>query len=474
MSKQDVTVIEAKSTKMGNVFLWSSYDAADTLFSQSILSIVFQPLVLLLAFEMGWTTYSQAFIVMSVFMAVSNLLVAVFGPMIGALSDSLGKRKSAVIISAAIMCGATLLFMVWMNFWWLCVMFIFANIGYQAGRMFYDSMIPFISKTDERGKASGISGALSFIGTFAGLGLAMLAYGIWDKFSEPRKVYDGDILPVDITYESLYWLIPITVGVIVLFSLPFLFSKEKTTETDKTFKENLHQATSNYKRTFSEIFKGKNKNALWFILGWFFVTDAANAIILYMNIMIIDGAGASSSQALIIMAVGGVLSMAGAIAVGFLLDRWGPKKNFIINIAAWFIAVVMGILACVEINGVDILPWQFLIPSAFFIGIGFGGLWIIGRQFVLEVAPPDRVTQFQGFKQIAGRVSAIVSPLIFMGFMALGAYFGLSIPNQYTIAYVPLLVFFIIGYFLIRKYVSVHKEYLAGERAPYKKFEESS
>ncbi len=211
MSKtDDVTAIEAKKTNMKNVLLWSSYDAGDTLFSQAILSIIFQPLVLLLAFEIGITNYWQAFALMSAFMAVSNLLVAIFGPFIGAISDTIGKRKPAVLISAAIMCGSTLLFMAWKNFWWLCIMFVFANMSYQAGRMFYDSMIPFISKTDERGKTSGISGALSFLGTFAGLGLAMLAYGIWTPFSKPKDVF-ADSVANPVNYTSLYWLIPISV-----------------------------------------------------------------------------------------------------------------------------------------------------------------------------------------------------------------------------------------------------------------------
>jgi UMF1 family MFS transporter len=472
-SVDDITVIEAKDTSMRNILLWSSYDAADTLFSQGILSIVFQPFVLLLAYEGGITNYWTAFALMSTFMAVSNLLVAVLGPVIGALSDTVGRRKPAVLIAASTMCLTTLGFMVWKNFWWLCIMFIVANFGYQTGRMFYDSMIPFISKTDERGKTSGISGSLSFIGTFAGIFLGMLAYGedfgIWPSYSEPERVFSG---AETVEYTGLFYLIPLVVGVIILFSIPFLFSKEKINPNENGFKENLGIALSNYKSTFKEIFAAKNKNALFFILGWFFVTDAANTTILYMQLVMVDGAGATPTQALYIIGAGGLLCMVGAIFVGLLLDRWGPKKNFVINIVAWFCAVTIAILACIEVNGDHILPWQILFPVAFFIGIGFGGLWIIGRQFVFEVAPPDRVTQYQGFKQIAGRVSAIISPLMFLGFLGLGALLGLSIPNQYAIALAPLLLFFIIGYLIIRKYVSVHKEYLAGERAPYKKFEQ--
>ena len=70
---QDVTEIEAKKTSMKNVFLWSSYDAADTLFSQAILSIAFQPYILILAYQMGVTDYGTAFMMMSVFKLTDKL-----------------------------------------------------------------------------------------------------------------------------------------------------------------------------------------------------------------------------------------------------------------------------------------------------------------------------------------------------------------------------------------------------------------
>ncbi|MHA1415660.1 MAG: MFS transporter [Candidatus Heimdallarchaeaceae archaeon] len=460
------TKIEAKRTHFGNVFLWSSYDAADTLFSQGIISIVFQPFVLLLAYEQGITNYWTAFALMSAFMAFSNLLVAIFGPIIGSISDTIGKRKSAVLISASLMVISTLAFLIWRNFWWLSIMFVFANFGYQAGRMFYDSMIPFISKTDQRGITSGISGSLSFIGTFAAIGLAQVAYSIWGKFSEPGKVFEEG---ASISYTSLEWLTVIVIAGILVFTIPFLFSKEKENPNSFSFKQNLKQARLEFKDTLKEIFK--YKNALLFILGWFFVTDASNTTILYMQLVMIDGVGADPGQALMIIAMGGLLSMIGAIIVGVLLDKLGPKKNFIINIFAWFIAVSIAIIACIEVDGKHIVPWQIMFLVGFFIGIGFGGIWLIGRQFVFEVAPPKKVTQYQGFKQIAGRVSAIISPIMFLLMLGLGTKLGLSISNQYAIALAPLLIFFTIGLIIVLKYVDVHKEYLAGERAPYKKLQ---
>ncbi len=304
-------------------------DAADTLFSQGIISIVFQPFALLLAYENGIRSYWEAFALMSVFMAFSNLLVALLGPLIGSISDTIGKRKIAVILSASLMSVATLGFMVWRNFWWLCVMFVLANFGYQAGRMFYDSMIPFIAKTEQRGITNGISGSLSFIGTFAAIGLGNVAYVIWGKFSKPSDVYNGTAA---VDYTSLIWLSGIVVAAIFLFSIPFLFSREKENSNQLTLTQNLQKAKENFKDTFREIWK--YKNALLFIIGWFFVTDASNTTVLYMQLVMVDGAGTSPTQALMIIAIGGLLSMIGAVIVGLLLDKWGPKKNFIVNIVA--------------------------------------------------------------------------------------------------------------------------------------------
>ncbi len=354
---QDVTEIEAKKTSMKNVLLWSSYDAADTLFSQAILSIAFQPYILILAYQMGVTDYGTAFMMMSIFMAVSNLIAALLGPLIGALSDTIGKRKPAVLMSAALMLTATFAFMAWRNYWWAIVCFVFANVGYQSGRLFFDSMIPFISKTNERGKTSGISGALSFIGTFVAIGLGMLAWSLWGEYLAPSLLFTGNWYVAD-PFGGLVWLFGISAVAIILFSIPFLFSKEREGENKNSFKTNFRLSLSSLKSTLKEI--KRYRNAWLFILGWFLVTDAANTAILYMQLVIVDGAGATPTEALLVIAMGGLLSMVGAIVVGLLLDKFGPKKNFLINIISWFIAVTLVIFTVLEINGQRILPWQVM------------------------------------------------------------------------------------------------------------------
>lgn len=90
------TTIESKRTNTRNAVLWFSYDMADTFFSQAVISLAFTPYALLLGVKMGWS-YGITFIVVSVFMAVSNLFIAILGPILGSISDMAGKRKPAVI-----------------------------------------------------------------------------------------------------------------------------------------------------------------------------------------------------------------------------------------------------------------------------------------------------------------------------------------------------------------------------------------
>jgi len=86
------TSLESKKTDRRNSFLWYSYDLADTFFSQAVISLAFTPFAMLLGVLNDWS-YIKAFVIVSIVMAGSNLLVAILGPIIGAVSDTLGKRK---------------------------------------------------------------------------------------------------------------------------------------------------------------------------------------------------------------------------------------------------------------------------------------------------------------------------------------------------------------------------------------------
>ncbi|MCK4972765.1 MAG: hypothetical protein KAS52_05555, partial [Candidatus Heimdallarchaeota archaeon] len=88
------------------------------------------------------------------------------------------------------------------------------------------------------------------------------------------------------------------------------------------------------------------------------------------------------------------------------------------------------------------------------------------RQFIMVLAPPSKLAQYGGFQKIAGRVSAIVSPLLFGLMIYISQSLGLA--NAMRVALGSLLVLFTAGIICTLFIVDPHKKYLQGERAPYK------
>ena len=481
----DATSIESKKTSRRNSFLWYSYDMADTFFSQTVISLAFTPFALLLGALNGWD-YLTTFIIVSAFMAGSNLLVAILGPYIGAISDTLGKRKPVVIIIASIMVTVTMLITIWENFWWACILFVIANFMYQAGRMIYDSQIPFIAETEDRSMVQAVGGALAAFGSIIGVlvGLVLNGLGSAEKWTPVNpSIWEYATEEVDaVNLGNLRWVFLVAGIMIILMSIPYLFHKEKENPSDLKPRENLRQSRRALIDSFKTVFK--DRNSILFILGWFFLVDAANTTILFM-VPVIEGAVGvhDSTLTYIIIIVAILLSVAFGFVTGWVLKRVGPKWTFIISGLAWIGGVAFTMLAGLQLKtefipGVPFVspditiyhttPWWIMFFGAVCIGVGFGSIWIIGRQFIMVLAPPSKLAQYNGFQKIAGRVSAIVSPLIFAGMMILGIKtLGLSANHSFRIALGTLIVFFIIGMVLVAFIKDPYKRYNAGERAPY-------
>ncbi|MBY8999376.1 MAG: MFS transporter [Candidatus Heimdallarchaeota archaeon] len=465
------TGLESKRSSRKNSWLWYSYDMADTFFSQSVISLAFTPFVLLMGVSMGWS-YPLVFIVMSIFMAGSNLLIALLGPIMGAISDKAGKRKPAVLISAGIMVTTTALITVWVNFWWACFLFVLANFCYQAGRMFYDAQIPFIAETETRGFMQAVGGAIAAFGSVIAIAVTIIIGlpGLFGPHTEVNtgiwQVGDTTIDPSSINYGGLRYLFVISSVIIILISIPYLFHKEVENPPEEKLSAGDYVKSSlvSFKTSLKEIIS--DKNSWLFFLAWFFITDAANTTILYMVPVVSTVGGPKLEGMTNFVILGGILfSIVFGIIVGRLMNRLGPKNLFLGVAGSWFIALVIFILTGLQIGSVTIPVWLIWF-GAIFIGIGFGGIWIVGRQFIMVLAPPSKLAQYGGFQKIAGRVSAIVSPLLFGLMIYVSQSLGLA--NAMRVALGSLLLLFTAGIICTLFIVDPHKRYMQGERAPYK------
>ena len=86
---------------------------------------------------------------------IMQLAIAICIPILGALSDNVGKRKPFIIS----LTGVILLFASLIGFTHdltlVLLFYIVANVAYQFSLLFYDAMLPFIAKREDLGKVAG-------------------------------------------------------------------------------------------------------------------------------------------------------------------------------------------------------------------------------------------------------------------------------------------------------------------------------
>lgn len=97
--------------------------------------------------------------------AAATFLVALLGPLLGAVSDRRGRKKPLFFASVllGVLCCSLLGFV---DHWlWFLIIFIIAKIGYSGSLIFYDSMLGDITENDRMDSVSSQGYAWGYIGS---------------------------------------------------------------------------------------------------------------------------------------------------------------------------------------------------------------------------------------------------------------------------------------------------------------------
>jgi len=465
---------EAKKTDRKNIVLWAFYDAADTIFAMAIVSIALYQWGELVGMKAG-LTFNRAHIMVSAFLMVSNLLVAILLPILGAHADIMGKRKRTVILLGLAAIVLSAMIPLSNRFILGLIIFTIANIAYQAANLYYESMLPFICDTERRAKVSAFGVAFGYIGTIFAVVLVFVLPMIFGDATKADDVINGIITRENIQLNWVYWMFLFAALFYLLLAIPFLWVKEKSFEGahQEPFRKKLRSTFVQLGRTFKEIFT-ENREMLLFLTGWLLINDAVGTGIAILVDYLREGLGMDETIAGATLFVGIIVGILFLYIMGPIIDKRGPRFGIIITATAWVLGICLAIAAGVTykvsvVNHTVILhKLRFLayLASAV-LSFGMGAVWVVGRQYILELAPTEKIGQYLGFKKISGKVSTAFGPLIFSTILAAAMPFGKT--RAYQLAILSLLGFFIIGFVFIIFIKNYHPLYLQGQRYPYKK-----
>ena len=355
---------------------WMVYDMGDTVFQQVMITNYFP--VWVVAVMGGFDAQ------ISLANTAAMGLMLVLGPWIGAVSDRLPRRVPLLMTLVVGCCLFT--FFVGGSVVTALLLFLAANLFFQAGVVIYDALLPAVSTPANRGRVGGIASGLSNLGAIGGLVLGFF------------------VLRAGGAYETIFRA---TAVLFLLLALPLLlWVKEPPRPVDREPPGDIVRgafrdlaATARRARAYPELIR--------FLVGRAFYAEAANTIGLFLGIYLVVTLGFTSEQKDLMLLIGISAAVVGGIFWGFVVDRIGPRDSLMRVLAIWSLA-----LALVAATGFALLPTEALWAIAPLAGFALGGIWASDRPLMIGLAPPQYLGQFYGLYALAGRFAALAGPLL--------------------------------------------------------------
>ena len=348
---------------------WSLYDFANTIFSMNVISLYFAL----------WVTVDHGGqdIFYSAALSGSMFAVAISVPLFGAISDQTGRRRGPLTLLTIISVIATALIGQASQLWAGICLFVIANYCYQSALVFYNGMLPAVSRHSNVGMVSGYGVALGYMGSIAGL---LLVKPFVETGGRPAA-----FLPTALMF--------------LIFALPcFLFTKDPD---PKPFRIDTGKAFRTLKNTL--VNAAQYHVLLKFIGIHFLILDVVNTVIAFIAVYANKVIGFTDSQITTFLILSTTFAMLGSWLIGQQVKYKGAVPSYWTVLCLWLAALTL-----IVVSPGESLFWV-VGPLA---GMGMGGVWVVSRTIVVELSPPEKVGEFFGIYGLAGKMASIVGPLI--------------------------------------------------------------
>ena len=394
---------------------WILYDVGNSAFTLLVATII--PIYFNFLAEQAGLSNVQYLAYWGYAASAATLLVAVLGPVFGALADTQGYKKPIFLLFL----GVGLLGCVGLGFvrhWlWFLGIFVIARVGYSGSLIFYDSMLSDITEADRMDHVSSQGYAWGYIGScipFAvclllvlgaeGLGLSMvtamaLAFGI----------------------TALWWL-----G----FTLPLLRRYEQRHFVERR----PHAIRESFARLGRTLARARQEKKIFlFLLAFFFYIDGVYTII-DMATAYGEALGLDSAGLLLALLVTQIVAFPSAILFGRLARRISGEQLIPLCIAAYFGIAIYAMFLRTQ--------GQFWV-LAVLVGLFQGGIQALSRSYFARIIPANQSGEYFGLLDICGKGAS------FMGTTVVSVVSQLTGNISLGVGMIALL--FLVGLFLFRK-----------------------
>ena len=374
---------------------------------------------------------------------LATIISALVLILVGAVADRSQRPARLLGLFAWVGSAAAigLFFLVGTNWRFGAGMMVIASISLGASLVVYDAILCRIARPDDRDKVSSRGWALGYLG--GGLLLAINLVIV----TKPEVIGADTETAVRISLLSagLWWALFTLIPVIGLWNL----RGTAVTDLDAPKAGVVGGSLNQLGHTFRDL--RNYPNTMLFLLAYLFFNDGIQTVITSSSLYGSEQLGFEASQLITLVLVVQFVAFGGALLFGWFAGQWGAWRTILRSLIAWSLIVVAAFFLPEE----KFLPFVVL---GVLIGIVLGGSQALSRSLFSQLVPHTREAEFFGFYQAMERGTSWFGAFLF-GFVH-------QVTNSYRPAIVALVVFFVLGYVLLRR-VDVRQGILdAGNELP--------
>ncbi len=410
---------------------WYFYDWANSAFPTTVITVFLGPYITSIAnnvavngqinvyeLEIASGSYYPYLVSISVFLQVFFL------PIIGSIADKTKAKKSILGVAAYIGALATLsLFFLDGNKYifggW---MFVVANISFGASIVVYNSILNDISTIDERDEVSSKGWAFGYIGG----GLLLLINLVFFSNADSFGISTSDAVRICLASAGAWW------AIFTVF--PLLWIRNYKNQIHKRDKSPVKILRGGFEQ-FIDTFKNAKKypRTLYFLIAYLMYNDGVQAVIALAAQFGQEELGLEMSFLTLVILIVQFVAFGGALLFGKLANYLGTKKALATSIIIWICAIIFAF-------GFLYGKTEFLILGLT-IGLVMGGTQALSRSLFSKIIPKNQEAEYFSFYEISERGTSWLAPLLF------GLVYQFT--SSYRLAILSLLLFFIIGLYML-------------------------
>ncbi|BAW80756.1 major facilitator superfamily protein [Candidatus Nitrosoglobus terrae] len=397
---------------------WALYDWASSAFGSIITTFVFAAYFTRQVAEnetIGTVQWGNT-------LGIAGTIVAIGGPILGAIADQAGRRKPWIIVFT-LLCVATT-GLLWLvkptpSYTWLALLLVgLGTLGVEFASIFYNAMLPGLSGPEYVGRWSGWGWGIGYAGNIICSIIALLVF--IQKGNQWLGLNPDAAEPVRATFllVSIWYL---------FFALPLFFITPDIQGTGKSLLQAIRDGMQQLHTSIRQI--RHYSPIVRFLIARIFYIEGLATLFTFGGVYAAGTFHMDGQHILIFSITLNITAALGAFVFAWIDDRIGSKPVILLSLIGLMIFSI-AILTTETLT----LFWAF----GLLLGIFVGPVQAASRSFLAKIAPEALRNEMFGLFALSGKVTSFLGPLL-VGWIT-------YLSNSQRIGMGVIIIFFFIGF----------------------------